>query len=257
MPRTHSKHSGHLDVALKYLPFLRNLTRRIARRVPAHVDFDDMLSVGTLGLFDSLRKYDPTRSERFESYAEFRIKGAILDELRAIDPLTREQRAQVSRLREARHRLSTTLGREPDDEELAAELACSLAQLDKIRCNDGAGHAVSLEALAYAGDAEGEGPGADEDNDEVLSAPAERSADRKAQLQRAMARLSPRLRLLLRLYYFEDYSLKEIGRVMGVTESRVCQLHKQALGEIREHMLSADAAADEARGEAPADDKGG
>lgn len=241
MRRTQSK-SGHSDyeAALKYLPFLRSLTRRMARRIPAHVDFEDMLSVGTLGLFDSLRKYDPSKSERFESYAEFRIKGAILDALRATDPLSREQRAQVSAVRDAKQRLGSQLGREPSSEELAAELGYDLEQLHAVSSLSAATRQVPLEELMLGGSGE-ESP--------FLAAQGELHSEQRSALLQALSRLPSRLRLVLRLYYFDDMNLKEIGRVLNVTESRICQLHRQAINEIKARMAELGALPpDEAEG---------
>ena len=240
MRRTHAKSHSDFEVALKYLPFLRSLTRRMVRKIPAHVDFEDMLSVGTLGLFDSLRKYDPSKSERFESYAEFRIKGAILDELRACDPLSREQRAQVSAMRDAHQRLGRLLGREPSSEEIAAELGYDLDQLHAVSSYSAATRQVPLDDLMHGGSGE-ESP--------FLAAKTEPQAEQHGALLQALSRLPSRLRLILRLYYFDDMNLKEIGRVMNVTESRICQLHRQAIEELKallaEMGVSADAEEEE------------
>lgn len=216
--------------AIRYVPFIRQVARRMARRLPSHVALDDIVSAGVVGLMDCIDKYDPGKSERFETYAEFRIKGAMLDELRAADPLSRDQRASVNALREARHTLEGRLGRAPDAEELAAELGCDLDHYHAVIARVAASRTVLLDEALTAADSIG-----DHRADPAVDACY---GERRTFLANAIAKLPARLRLVVTLYYFEDLSLKEIGRVLGVTESRICQLHGQAMRMLREMLES-------------------
>jgi RNA polymerase sigma factor FliA len=216
--------------AVRYYPFIRQVARRMARRLPTHVALDDIVSAGVVGLMDCLDKYDPKKSERFETYAEFRIKGAMLDELRSADPLSRDQRASVNALRDARHALEGRFGRAPEPEELAEELGCDLDHYHAVIARVAASRTVVLDEGLSASDSIGE-QRADPSVDACYG-------ERRTYLAHAIARLPPRLRMVVTLYYFEDLSLKEIGRVLGVTESRICQLHGQAMRLLRELLES-------------------
>lgn len=211
--------------AVRYYPFIKQVARRLARRLPSHVALDDIVSAGVVGLIDCIDKFDPRKSERFEAYAEFRIKGAMLDELRAADPLSRDQRANANALRQARHTLEHRLGRAPEPEELAKELGCNVDHYHAVIARLSASRTVVLDDTLTAGDSI-DAPRDDPATDGGYS-------ERRAMLAHAVGKLPSRLRLIVTLYYFEDLSLKEIGRVLGVTESRICQLHGQAMRTLR------------------------
>lgn len=225
-PKTRVTHAERRKAAASYYPFIKQVARRMARRLPSHIALDDIVSSGVLGLMDCIDKYDARKSQRFETYAEFRIKGAMLDELRSADPLSRDQRASVNALRSAQRSLEARHGRPPDPEELAEELGCDLEHYHAVIARVAASRTVLLEESLTASDSIG-----DQRNDTTVDA---FYSERRTFLANAIAKLPARLRMVVTLYYFEDLSLKEIGRVLGVTESRVCQLHGQAMRLMRD-----------------------
>jgi RNA polymerase sigma factor for flagellar operon FliA len=217
-----------LDVA-RYLPLVERVAARVARRLPFHVVRDDLVSAGVVGLLECVPRFDAARGERFEAFAEFRIKGAILDELRGADPLSRDMRRHLNDVRRATHRLEGELGRAPAEEEIAQALDLSLDAYRELLGKLGGHSVVSLTDL--------------EDGAVQLAAettdPYEDAVDGETRAQIAMAieTLPARQRQILWLYYFEEMSLKEIGALLGVTESRICQIHTQATRALRTQLL--------------------
>lgn len=221
-----------------YLPFVKRIVMRLARRLPSHVQVDDLVSAGVVGLLEAMDRYNPTRVTEFETYAEFRIKGAVLDELRKRDIMARDARLAAKQLERVIVDLTRELNREPEEEEIAArlditvdELRSKLERLTPVRV-------VSLEDV-YAVDI---GPHEE--------SPFEHAArgELMLRLKQAMGALGERHRQVLHLYYREDLTLKEIGLVLGVTESRVCQLVSEATLRLRA-LLGAE------QGEAPSRSK--
>jgi RNA polymerase sigma factor for flagellar operon FliA len=226
-----ARHESPATVAVEdYVPLIRRVATRLARRLPAHVALDDLISAGVIGLLDSATRFDPSRAEQFDTFAEFRVRGAMLDELRATDSLTRDMRQHMNELRAAVHRLEGALGRAPSEEEIAAELGLSLDGYYAMVANL-SGHTVASldelgaqDAVQFAAEAE--------DPCEA----AARAEARQAVVE-AIDELPERERAVLRLYYFAEMTLKEIGAALGVTESRVCQIHTQATRALRERLL--------------------
>jgi RNA polymerase sigma factor for flagellar operon FliA len=208
---------------------IRQAALRVARRLPAHICVDDLVSAGFMGLVDAYRRYEPTRCDRFDAYAEVRIKGAILDELRSYDPLSRDLRALANRTAHATRELANRLGRAPTDQEVAAELGMDLDTYRSAAARMAVGTPVSLDASPSGDDAPFEV------SDGVSSAADEQllQAQSRAVLGGALEELPPRLRHVLDLYYREERTLREIGVLLGVTESRVCQLHGEAIRKLR------------------------
>ena len=213
------------DRAHEYLPLVRKVAERMARRLPPVVDVSDLIGAGTLGLLDAVQKYDPARCDRFAAYAEIRIRGAILDQLRTMDWMPRSVRFKGTRLDRALTKLSQALGRKPESAEMAAYLGMSDAAYEQT-CVDARGGVFSTEDL---GD-EGSATLADERPEPHTQVAGK---ELRARLSRALTRLPERERQVLSLYYVEELKLKEIGEVFGVTESRVCQLHSQAVARLR------------------------
>jgi RNA polymerase sigma factor for flagellar operon FliA len=217
------------EVAARFVPVIRQAALRVARRLPAHICVDDLVSAGFMGLVDAYRRYDASRCDRFDAYAEVRIKGAILDELRSYDPLSRDLRALANRAGQATRELASRLGRVPSDVEVAAELGMDLEGYRAAATRIALGSPVSLDAA----------PQGDEPPFELgdpTSTPADElllQAQSRAALRGALERLPPRLRGVLDLYYREERTLREIGAMLGVTESRVCQLHGEAIRKLR------------------------
>lgn len=215
---------------MEYAPLIRFIAQKIAVRLPSNIEFDDLVSSGVIGLMDAIDKYDPSRDNKFKTYAEFRIRGAILDELRAQDWVPRSVREKAKQLEKAHVRLEQQLGRAPTEDELTKELNISKDEyyelLNQVK-------SVSILSLDEAGSFNSS------DRKSILSLLEScKIPSPIAQLNlkavkeivtKAIESLPEKQRLVLSLYYYEDLNLKEIGEVLEVTESRVSQLHTQAI----------------------------
>src|ERR1017187_880448 len=196
---------------LHYSPLVKYVAGRVAAAMPSHVDYSDLVSYGILGLIDAIEKFDPSRAIKFETYGVPRVRGAILDELRSIDWVPRSVRAKARAVDTAFSKLEGTLGRSPTDRELADEMEMTTSDLDDILLRQGGSGGQTLgDTLQDQGDA----PGATIELEET-----------RRQLAKAIQRLDERERKVLTLYYYEGLNLAEIGEILGVTESRACQIH--------------------------------
>ena len=223
---------------IELLPQVRFIARRIHSRLPAHVPFDDLLQAGVLGLLDALRKFDPRRKVQLESYMKFRIRGAILDELRSLDWSPRELRRKARRLEEAEQQLRGRLGREPVAAEVAKAVGMSLAQYHRL-----AGELRGLDLGSLQDVAMSTEEGTEQDLSSRLAAPGATSPlamctgqEQRGRLEEGIRRLPERERLALTLYYYEELTMKEVGEVLAVVESRVSQLHSSALARLRQYV---------------------
>ena len=205
--------------ASHHMPLVRKVAKKIARRLPRQVDVDDLVGAGALGLVDAARKFDASRAS-FEAYAELRIRGAILDYLRGLDWMPRSQRTRARRLDEASRDLTAQNGRTPDTTELAEHTGLTEREVLSGRI---VGSIVPMDsdALDQLG-VDGRLPGDSLERREM-----------RARLVGAIDRLPERTRRLLALYYVDERTLREIGTAFGVTESRACQLHSQAISKLR------------------------
>ena len=220
----------------QYMSFVHRVARRIVRRLPAMVDLQDLQQVGVIGLIDAIDRYDSSRSERFEAYAEYRIKGSILDHLRQVDHLSRRHRGRVNQLREAEERLrSDKDGADPTTDEIAKEMDLKPDQVETLRTE------ATSSWMAYdeaGGNSETGGSGSGgailaslEHGDDLLDQVAER--EEHALLAGAVAQLPERLQLLLSLYYKEALTYREIADILSVTVGRISQLHSEATKRLR------------------------
>jgi RNA polymerase sigma factor for flagellar operon FliA len=219
------------------LPEVRCIAHRIHERLPRHVPFEDLVHAGVVGLIDALDKYDKSKHVLFGSYAKFRIRGAILDSLRASDWSPRDLRRQSRRVEEAHDKLRLDLGRHASEPELAGEMNITLAALQKL---------LSEISLLEIGSLWRVSPDGGKDEDLCESLPNERDESPLAQflnsemrelLARATSELPEKERHVLVLYYFEELSMKEVGMVLGIGESRVSQIHSIALLRLRTRMM--------------------
>ncbi|MBI5849246.1 MAG: FliA/WhiG family RNA polymerase sigma factor [Nitrospirae bacterium] len=211
-----------------FLPFVKYTASRLSWRLPPQLTIDDLISTGLMGLLDALERFEPGRV-KLKTYAEFRIKGAMLDELRAMDWVPRSTKKKISDIRNANSRLERELGREPEDEEVAAILELELDEY--YGTLQEASGSISLRFEDFEENA-GEGLNimeciADEREKSPLALLEE--SDQKKVLARFITQLPEKEKLLLSLYYWDELTMKEIGKVMNLTEGRVCQLHTQAL----------------------------
>lgn len=211
------------------LPLVRRIAFRMARRLPPSVEVDDLISAGTEGLVRAVDAYDPTRNDRFEPYAESRIRGAILDELRAADVLTRHGRTRMAQVSRVIARLEHSLSRAPTEEEIAQTLGLPLAEYQQI-----AMELARAPAIGRLGE---------HDPDDVASAALDpaalfAAAELRGHLVRAIQSLPERTQQVLALYYQHDATQAEIGKALGVTESRVCQILGEAIARLRAKLAS-------------------
>ena len=217
---------------LEHLPIVRFLARRIHERLPQHVDIEDLVSAGVVGLMDAFTKFDPQKKVQVRSYAQFRIRGAILDSLRTLDWSPRDLRRKGRAAEEAVRALTARLGRSPGEAEIAAEMGSSLEEYQSllgdlkgleigtlhVEHNEDSGE----EELAYV-------PGRPEEDPLFCCLRGEL----QEKLTEAIEHLPERERLVMTLYYFEELTMREIGLALGVVESRVSQIHASAVIHLR------------------------
>lgn len=222
----------------EFAPIVRAMAHRLAFRLPAHLDADDLVSVGVIGLMDALERYDPSREAKFKTYAEFRIRGAMLDEIRSMDWVPRSVHERIGLLQKTHVALQKKYGRPPTDEEVAKALNLSLAELDEFLTRSQGAVLLSIQDL---GAQESDGHGilrmlVDRQHPDPLSTVI--SENVREILGKAIEQLPEKERLVLTLYYYEELTMKEIGGLLKVTESRVCQIHAKAVVRLKAKLQS-------------------
>jgi len=238
LAETHAKKSEKDDLSYRnqliteYLPYVKRIVQRIAVHLPPTVDVDDLMNVGVIGLIQAVDRYDPKRDNKFMTYAVFRIKGAVLSELRSRDFLSRSNRRKIRELENAYLKLEQKLGREVDDNELADELGIDVEQLHRTRQMANISF-ISFEELGYSSKDEKEKLMSylvDNDDDALTLT---RLKELKGAVTSAIEQLPEKERLVISLYYIEELTMKETGKVLNITESRVSQIHSQAIKRLR------------------------
>lgn len=222
------------EIIIEYAPLIKYIAQKIAARLPSNIELDDLISCGVIGLMDAIQKFDPNRDNKFKTYAEFRVRGAILDELRAQDWVPRSIREKAKLVERTYTKLESNLGRPATDEEMCKEL-----DVTQDEFHDLLNKAKSISLLNI-----------DDSNsfnrgDKKLIAGLMESSrqsnpfnavsfkNSRDKIKDGIKGLPEKQRLVLSLYYYEDLNLKEIGQVLDVTESRVSQLHTQAIMKLR------------------------
>jgi RNA polymerase sigma factor FliA len=223
------------QLIIRYAPWVKFIALRLAAKLPSHVQAEDLISAGIIGLIDALDKFNPDREVQFKTYAQIRIQGAIKDELRALDWASRSMRQKVKRLEHTYATLEQELGRPPSSEEVANSLGIKMDEFEELLDDAKGTSLISLEEL-------GQGP-ASEDRTSLLEALLTREdqdpleelnlQDLKKALTQAIAELPEKEQLVLSLYYFEELTMKEVGKVLNLTESRISQLHTQTVMRLR------------------------
>ncbi|MBS1815881.1 MAG: RNA polymerase sigma factor FliA [Acidobacteria bacterium] len=220
---------------LEHLPTVRYIARRVHERLPQHVELDDLVSAGMIGLIDAFSKFDHSKKVQFKSYAQFRIRGAILDSLRILDWSPRELRRKARAVEESIRALNQSLGRAPSEQEIAAHMKLSLAAYQQLL-----GDLKGLEIGSLHAER-----GEDSGDEELAYIPGDPADDplfrcMKGELRQhladAISDLPERERMVLTLYYYEELTMKEIGQTLGVVESRVSQIHSSAVLRLRSAM---------------------
>jgi len=220
---------------LKYAPLVKYVAGKISMGMPQSIEFEDLVSYGIFGLLDAINKFDPSRGIKFKTYAMTRIRGAIFDELRSIDWIPRSIRQKAKQIEQVIAELENKLGRTVEDEEIAKELGITNEEFQNLLNKLSGTSMLSLNDVWYLGD----------DNDELsiletLEAPENMNPDillEKEEIKEyiidAIKKLPDKEKKVIVLYYYEDLTLKEIGEVLDVTESRVSQLHTKAIMRLR------------------------
>jgi RNA polymerase sigma factor for flagellar operon FliA len=222
-----------------YLPLIRTVACALASRLPSCVDADDLTGVGVMGLIDAVEKYDHAKCDSFKNYARIRIKGAMLDELRSLDWVQRSVRQVAAQLDRERTALEHALGRGVTGAELAQSMGLDMPRYHQLRDRTGGPGMVSFEDIG-ADSGEEQRSFLECVEDSSATAPDDQTNRSKIRtvLEDAIASLSKRQRLVIGLYYVEELNLKEIGSILGVTESRVSQIHTRAVKTLRQRMKS-------------------
>jgi RNA polymerase sigma factor for flagellar operon FliA len=224
----------------QYAPLVKYVAGKVAVGMPHNVDFDDLVGFGVFGLIDAINKYDPDKHVKFKTYAVTRIRGAIFDELRSIDWVPRSVRQKSREIEDTVHRLEASLGRSATDKEIAAELGMSESDFQKTMMKISGTSILSLNDVWYTS----------EENDRIsivdsIESPQSLNPDtivEKEEVKRvivqAINELPEKEKKVLVLYYYEDLTLKEIGKVLEVTESRISQLHTKAIMRLRSKLTN-------------------
>lgn len=211
-------------LVLQYAPLVKYVAGRLRTRMPDTVEQDDLVSDGVLGLMDAIARFEPARGLSFQTFAVPRIRGAIIDGMRTMDFVPRSVRDKLRLVQRAHLALVERLGRAPEDTEVAAELGIAVQQLRDLT-SQGSSHHANLDDFDLA--------------DELSQAADHRveQGDVNASLMRVVDQLGERDQVVIALYYFEGLTLAEIGRVLGVTESRISQVHRRATTTLRERLV--------------------
>ena len=225
------------ELILEYAPLVKKIVDRIAIRLPPNISKDELASGGIMGLVDAIDKYDSRKGTQFRTYATLRIKGAILDELRRMDWVSRSIRRDIHKIEEARRTIGVRLGREPDDFEVAEEMEIDLDSYHRMTTR---AQGIGLFSL--------DGTVPDCFDSKAANQTAEASSPfnelKRKELQQViaetLAQLSEKEQLVMSLYYFDELTLKEIAQVLNLTESRISQIHSKAIIKLRVKLRSYD-----------------
>lgn len=233
--KPNAKMMSRLELLERYAPLIKLVALRMIRRFPQHVELEDLINAGVMGLIDAASKFDAERDVKFETYAEFRIRGAILDELRSLDWVPRSMRQKFHELERCYEKLLKELNRMPSEEELAKEMKIGLDELEEITAQASRSVLISLEDLGYTTE-----DGHSVTSFDIIGEPDApdpisvlTSEEMKQALAEAIEQLPERERLVLSLYFFDELTMKEIGELLNITESRVSQINSKALLHLR------------------------
>ena len=226
-------------LVLAYAPLVKYVAGRMASGLPSHVEEADLISYGLLGLISAIERFEPEREIKFETFAITRIKGSIIDELRSLDWVPRSVRSRAREIERANAKLENELQRAPTDQEIADRLELSIDEFQDSLTRISNSSVVALDELWTVSDASGDQVSLlDTIQDPQAADPAREmdATEMKDRLSDAIARLPEREKLVVALYYYENLTLREIGEVLGVTESRVSQLHTKAVLRLKSRL---------------------
>ncbi len=228
------------ELIRQYAPLVKRVAFRLIHRVPSSVEIDDLISVGTIGLIHAIDNFDATKGTRFEAYAEFRIKGAMLDELRSYDFMSRAARGKANKVERARQKLEAQLGRMPTIKELADETGYIVEEIEECLAQNTQLSFLTPEDLGAIAADQTDVPW------ELLSQASPEDPfghaffqELREQVMLALEAMPERLKLVMSLYYYNELNFKEIGRVLDLTESRISQLHTEAIQFLKKRLAKA------------------
>ena len=222
------------EIVIEYAPLIKYIAQKIASRLPSNVELDDLISCGVIGLMDAIEKFDPSRDNKFKTYAEFRIRGSILDELRAQDWVPRSVREKAKLVERAYAKIEAAEGRPASDEEMCSELGINQEEFHDLINKAKSVSVLNIDDSASFNKGDKKlisGLMEDSQSSNPFTAVANKNSREK--IKEGIGQLPEKQRLVLSLYYYEDLNLKEIGQVLDVTESRVSQLHTQAIMKLK------------------------
>lgn len=225
------------QIVLKYIPLVKYIASRVIIGKSKYIEYEDLVSYGMIGLMDAINKFDESRGMKFSTYSSIRIKGAMIDELRKNSPISKGAMDKLNKYNVAMDSLQKKLLREPSDMEIAKELKMSLAEVDEIESYINYISVVSLEDMIFSEDDDMPLMGTIED---VKSPSPHMLLEEKEEIEylsKALDNLNEKDKTVLSLYYYEGLTLKEIGKVLDVSESRVCQLHSRAIVHLRKELV--------------------
>jgi len=227
-------------IVRQYAPLVKYVAGKVSVGMPQSVDFDDLVGFGIFGLFDAIEKFDPDKHVKFKTYAVTRIRGAIFDELRSIDWVPRSVRQKTREIEETIQHLEAKLGRTATDEEVAGELGMSIEQYNQMMLKISGTSMLSLNEVWYNSEVNVNASAVE--NIESPNSLRPDSIAEKDEMRRviveAINELPDKEKKVLVLYYYEDLTLKEIGKVLDVTESRISQLHTKAISRLRARLMN-------------------
>jgi len=226
------------EMIVSYAPLVKHIAGRMAMRIPSSITFDELISAGCLGLIDAIDRYDPSRKVDIKTYAAYRIKGAILDELRSMDWYSRSMRKKIQEIERALVEVESREGRPAEDWEVAETIGLTLEEYYKLLSNI---HGIGLFSLdEYIKDEDNDSLTKKSFQERILSTddPAENvvKGELKQYLAEAITTLSEKEQMVISFYYYEELTLKEIGNILNLTESRICQIHTLALIRLKSKL---------------------
>ena len=220
----------------EYLPLVKYIASRISIGKNQILEFEDLVSYGVIGLMDAISKFDDSKGIKFSTYASIRVKGAIIDEIRKNRPISKGAMDKLNRFNMAVEKLQKELGREPSNEEIAKELNMTLLEVGEVENYINYISVVSLEDVIFSEDEDMNVMGTIEDKNSPSPEEKFVNNEKVEVLSQAIADLNDKDRTVLNLYYYEGLTLKQIGEILSVSESRVCQLHSRAIRNLKGNM---------------------
>jgi len=230
------------QIILEHASLIRYIVNRMAVRLPSHIDLEDLHNTGVIGLIDAIEKYDPGKNCKFKTYAEFRIKGAILDQLRSLDWVPRSVRQKGRKLEAAYGEVEQRLGRSAHDQEVADSMGMPISKFHELLNQVRGISMINLEEIRGTGsDGERTGGYADIVEDVRSENPfaSFKLSEMKEIVANTIGTLPEKERLVISFYYYDDLNMKEIGNILGITESRVCQIHTKSVLRLRAKLKNA------------------